>query len=174
MENSKFIWKTENNQLRLFFRIDDKNNYHCNPYKSNLIASIFNGLEILPFSKDKKIILFEQNIDIQTKKIFVDFFKAELFGIKQIVDSDFKNNSEKNINILYLNIQNQSDCQSFKDNFFYILKLKCFVFININKKINTEIQNIINPKVNKNIKLIQEVNIDNFFKDQYFLLFQIN
>lgn len=168
MSNLKLFWKIEGGRRKLFLRNNLNNILECNPYKSKLAASIFNGLEIFPFSDNEKILIIGENIENETKEIF-----KTIFSNKSIYENYFDSNliELENISILYVNVTSVKEWHILKDDFFMNLPSRVFIFFMINKNVYKEIKNILKMNLKGKLDLIQEINLGNFFYEEFLLVY---
>ena len=199
--NSKIIWKDYNGKKRLFTIIpkpeNQKNQYrNWNPFYSKLAAALFNGLEIFPFKPDSKIFYSDNSsnttlnhlLDIIDSKGTIYLQKNNATKIKNlknvVIIDEVKNNILHNhdqkdtFDIIYLDIMNNENLQTQILNHATTLKKLGFLIIILNSisKINDPLfRNQINgiiAKPSSSLKLIQEINLSNFFKNSMMIILQ--
>ena len=150
-----------------------------NPYTSKLEAGFVNGLELFPIIKNSPIIFLEssptQTLDHlsliieQGISIFVDknYFHNYNTKIKSMKIFDENSVDHLNSELIISDIFSENDlnlfhtiCKKLKNsNIFFI------VIVNSNFSLTD---------IKLNFELIQEVNLDNFFKDSFMLIGKIN
>ena len=199
--NSKIIWKDYNGKKRLFTIIpkpeNQKNQYrNWNPFYSKLAAALFNGLEIFPFKPNSKIFYSDNTsnttlshlLDIIDSKDVIYLLKNNSTKIKNlknvVIIDEVKNNILHNhdqkdtFDIIYLDIMNNENLQTQILNHATTLKKLGFLIIILNSisKINDPLfRNQINgiiAKPSSSLKLIQEINLSNFFKNSMMIILQ--
>jgi len=201
--NSKIIWKDYNGKKKLFTIIpkpeNQKNQYrNWNPFYSKLAAALFSGLEIFPFKPASKIFYSDYSsnttlnhlLDIIDSKGTIYLQKNNATKIKNlknvvIIDQE-KNNTLSNhdrketFDVIYLDITINENLQTQILDHEMTLKNSGFLIIILNKiiKINEpsfrdQINNII-INSNSSLKLIQEINLSNFFKKSMMIIMQKN
>ena len=199
--NSKIIWKDYNGKKKLFTIIpkpeNQKNQYrNWNPFYSKLAAALFNGLEIFPFKPNSKIFYSDNTsnttlshlLDIIDSKDVIYLLKNNSTKIKNlknvVIIDEVKNNILHNhdqkdtFDIIYLDIMNNENLQTQILNHATTLKKLGFLIIILNSisKINDPLfRNQINgiiAKPSSSLKLIQEINLSNFFKNSMMIILQ--
>ena len=201
--NSKIIWKKSDGRKKLFTVIPKSENQanqyrNWNPFYSKLAAALFNGLEIFPFKSDSKIFYSGSSstttlnhlLDIIDSKGIIYLQKnnaTKIKNLKNVVIVDQENNSTLSSNdlkepfdVIYLDIITNENLQTQILNHEKTLKNSGFLIIILNKiiKINEpsfrdQINNII-INSNSSLKLIQEINLSNFFKKSMMIIMQKN
>ena len=199
--NSKIIWEKSDGRKKLFTVIPKSENQanqyrNWNPFYSKLAAALFNGLEIFPFKSDSKIfysgssstITLNHLLDIIDSKGIIYLQKNNSTKIKNlknvvIVDQEknstlFNNDLKEPFDVIYLDIITNENLRTQILNHEKTLKNSGFLIIILNKitKINDpsfrdQINNII-INSNSSLKLIQEINLSNFFKKSMMIIMQ--
>ena len=199
--NSKIIWENHNGRKKLFTIIpkseNQKNQYrNWNPFYSKLAAALFNGLEIFPFKPNSKIFYSDNTsnttlshlLDIIDSKDVIYLLKNNSTKIKNlknvVIIDEVKNNILHNhdqkdtFDIIYLDIMNNENLQTQILNHATTLKKLGFLIIILNSisKINDPLfRNQINgiiAKPSSSLKLIQEINLSDFFKNSMMIILQ--
>ena len=199
--NSKIIWKKSDGRKKLFTVIPKSENQanqyrNWNPFYSKLAAALFNGLEIFPFKPNSKIFYSDNTsnttlshlLDIIDSKDVIYLLKNNSTKIKNlknvVIIDEVKNNILHNhdqkdtFDIIYLDIMNNENLQTQILNHATTLKKLGFLIIILNSisKINDPLfRNQINgiiAKPSSSLKLIQEINLSNFFKNSMMIILQ--
>ena len=201
--NSKIIWKKSDGRKKLFTVIPNSENQtnqyrNWNPFYSKLAAALFNGLEIFPFKFDSKIFYSDSSstttlnhlLDIIDSKGTIHLQKnnsAKIKNLKNVVIVDQEknytlssNDPKESFDVIYLDIITNENLRTQILNHEKTLKNSGFLIIILNKitKINDQsfrdqINNII-INSNSSLKLIQEINLSNFFKKSMMIIMQKN
>ena len=201
--NSKIIWKKSDGRKKLFTVIPKSENQanqyrNWNPSYSKLAAALFNGLEIFPFKSDSKIFYSDSSstttlnhlLDIVDSKGTIYLQKnnsAKIKNLKNVVIVDQEkiptlssNGLKESFDVIYLDIITNENLRTQILNHEKTLKNSGFLIIILNKiiKINEpsfrdQINNII-INSNSSLKLIQEINLANFFKKSIMIIMQKN
>ena len=199
--NSKIIWEKSDGKKKLFTAIPKSENQanqyrNWNPSYSKLAAALFNGLEIFPFKSDSKI-FYSDNSSTTTLNHLLDIVdsngiiylqknnSAKIKNLKNIVIVDQEkiatlssNGLKESFDVIYLDIITNGNLRTQILNHEKTLKNSGFLIIILNKitKINDpsfrdQINNII-INSNSSLKLIQEINLSNFFKKSMMIIMQ--
>ena len=201
--NSKIIWEKSGGRKKLFTVIPKSENQanqyrNWNPSYSKLAAALFNGLEIFPFKSDSKIFYSDSSstttlnhlLDIVDSKGTIYLQKnnsAKIKNLKNVVVVDQEkiptlssNGLKESFDVIYLDIITNENLRTQILNHEKTLKNSGFLIIILNKiiKINEpsfrdQINNII-INSNSSLKLIQEINLANFFKKSIMIIMQKN
>ena len=201
--NSKIIWEKSGGRKKLFTVIPKSENQanqyrNWNPSYSKLAAALFNGLEIFPFKSDSKIFYSDSSstttlnhlLDIVDSKGTIYLQKnnsAKIKNLKNVVIVDQEkiatlssNGLKESFDVIYLDIITNENLRTQILNHEKTLKNSGFLIIILNKiiKINEpsfrdQINNII-INSNSSLKLIQEINLANFFKKSIMIIMQKN
>ena len=199
--NSKIIWEKLDGRKKLFTVIPKSENQtnqyrNWNPFYSKLAAALFNGLEIFPFKSDSKIFYSDSSstttlnhlLDIVDSKGTIYLQKnnsAKIKNLKNVVIVDQEknytlssNDLKESFDVIYLDIITNGNLRTQILNHEKTLKNSGFLIIILNKitKINDpsfrdQINNII-INSNSSLKLIQEINLSNFFKKSMMIIMQ--
>jgi len=199
--NSEIIWKKSDGRKKLFTVIPKSENQinqyrNWNPFYSKLAAALFNGLEIFPFKFDSKIFYSDSSLtttlnhllDIIDSKGTIHLQKnnsAKIKNLKNVVIVDQEknytlssNDPKESFDVIYLDIITNENLRTQILNHEKTLKNSGFLIIILNKitKINDpsfrdQINNII-INSNSSLKLIQEINLSNFFKKSMMIIMQ--
>ena len=199
--NSKIIWEKSDGRKKLFTVIPKSENQtnqyrNWNPFYSKLAAALFNGLEIFPFKFDSKIFYSDISstttlnhlLDIIDSKGTIHLQKNNIAKIKNlknvvIVDQEkiatlSSNGLKELFDVIYLDIITNENLRTQILNHEKTLKNSGFLIIILNKitKINDpsfrdQINNII-INSNSSLKLIQEINLSDFFKKSMMIIMQ--
>ena len=201
--NSKIIWEKSGGRKKLFTVIPKSENQanqyrNWNPFYSKLAAALFNGLEIFPFKSDSKIFYSGSSstttlnhlLDIVDSKGIIYLQKnnsTKIKNLKNVVIVDQEKNGtlssnglKESFDVIYLDIITNENLRTQILNHEKTLKNSGFLIIILNKiiKINEpsfrdQINNII-INSNSSLKLIQEINLSNFFKKSMMIIMQKN
>ena len=199
--NSKIIWEKSGGRKKLFTVIPKSENQanqyrNWNPSYSKLAAALFNGLEIFPFKSDSKIFYSDSSstttlnhlLDIVDSNGTIYLQKnnsAKIKNLKNVVIVDQEkiatlssNGLKELFDVIYLDIITNENLRTQILNHEKTLKNSGFLIIILNKitKINDpsfrdQINNII-INSNSSLKLIQEINLSNFFKKSMMIIMQ--
>ena len=199
--NSEIIWEKSDGRKKLFTVIPKSENQinqyrNWNPFYSKLAAALFNGLEIFPFKFDSKIFYSDSSstttlnhlLDIIDSKGTIHLQKnnsAKIKNLKNVVIVDQEknytlssNDLKESFDVIYLDIITNENLRTQILNHEKTLKNSGFLIIILNKitKINDQsfrdqINNII-INSNSSLKLIQEINLSNFFKKSMMIIMQ--
>ena len=199
--NSKIIWEKSDGRKKLFTVIPKSENQtnqyrNWNPFYSKLAAALFNGLEIFPFKSDSKIFYSDSSstttlnhlLDIVDSNGTIYLQKnnsAKIKNLKNVVIVDQEkiatlssNGLKELFDVIYLDIITNENLRTQILNHEKTLKNSGFLIIILNKitKINDpsfrdQINNII-INSNSSLKLIQEINLANFFKKSMMIIMQ--
>ena len=150
-----------------------------NPYTSKLEAGFVNGLELFPIIKTSSIIflesfptqtlnhlslIIEKDVSIFVDKYYFNNYNSKIKSLKIINESSMY---DLNSELIISDIFNEHDLNLFHTICKKITNSNIFFIVIVNSNFS-----LTNMKTN--FELIQEVNLDNFFKDSFMLMGKIN
>jgi len=160
-----------------------------NPFQNSLSAAIICGLEFLPISEKTRNILYVNNSKNTKLEHFLDLTKNN--AMITILRKQENNNELLNMkNLEFVNnlqnsnhLKNKFDLIFIDDKNFHLdesmstvissLKNDGFLFITLSKESNELLSNSL-KKLSESFFLLQEINIENYFDDQIFIVARLD
>ena len=169
-QRKNLTWKNSSGVRKIFTKNPhNQEPVYWNPHKSKIAAALFNGLEIFPFTENIKIfyndndksnnsVMHIQNIIGINGKIY--FNKNEIY-------------SDNELDIVYINTKNDDELIDILDYSNTKLKTNGFLFFTVS--LNSNSINFLFKKIKqKNFSLIEEVNLNDYFKNSMMIIMQKN
>ena len=192
--NSNLLWKNSNGQKKLFLKTKGLENSFenkiipCNPYTSKLVASLFNGLELFPIKFSSNVFINDDHSNhvlkqiseiISDGKIYTQNSidrESKSFDNMEFID-DIRSFEKKHndIDFVYLDYNESKKLIDTINVSKSILRQHGFIIIIINFEFNQyeilkkNIQNII-ELFDDTFKIIQEINLSNYFQYNFMIM----
>lgn len=182
----KFCDFSSNSNLK---KIEQKKLRPWNPFQNSLSAAIICGLEFLPITEKTQNILYVQNSKNTKFEHFLDLSKNNA-TITILGKQDDNNQSQNMKNFEFVNnlqnsihLQNKFDLIFIDDKNFHIDEIMStiipllnndgFLLITLSKESNIVLSNSL-KKLKESFFLLQEINIENYFDDEIFVVARLN